>query len=93
MKCSFFCPNQTFSPRPFDRSSAQVATPFADVPYSVRKAGISFWIASGVDATEVARRAGHSVAVLYKFYARVLDGRREQANALIEQAMRAAGGG
>jgi integrase len=73
-------------------SPAQVKTPFADVQYSGRKAGISFWIASGVDATEVARRAGHSVAVLYKFYARVLDGRREQANLLIEQAMRAAGG-
>ena len=69
-------------------SPEQVRTPFADVPYSGRKAGISFWIASGVDATEVARRAGHSVAVLYKFYARVLDGRREQANALIERAMR-----
>ncbi|MFI2190535.1 hypothetical protein [Streptomyces sioyaensis] len=54
------------------------------------KAGISFWLASGVDPTEVARRAGHSVAVLHKFYAKVLDGRRDQANALIERAMRAA---
>ncbi|MEU8993455.1 site-specific integrase [Streptomyces caniferus] len=68
----------------------QIASPFAEVPYCLRKAGISFWLASGVDPTEVARRAGHSVAVLYKFYAKVLDGRRDQANALIEQAMRAA---
>ena len=29
---------------------------------------------------EVARRAGHSVAVLYRFYAKALDGKREQAN-------------
>ncbi|MFI6765630.1 tyrosine-type recombinase/integrase [Streptomyces sp. NPDC050355] len=68
----------------------QIASPFAEVPYCLRKAGISFWLASGVDPTEVARRAGHSVAVLYKFYAKVLDGRRDQANALIERAMRAA---
>ncbi|MFD8325221.1 tyrosine-type recombinase/integrase [Streptomyces lydicus] len=67
----------------------QLDSPFAEVPYVGRKAGISMWIASGVDPVEVARRAGHSVAVLYKFYARVLDGRREQANALIERAMRA----
>ncbi|MFE0186935.1 hypothetical protein [Streptomyces sp. NPDC058989] len=36
------------------------------------------------------RRAGHSVAELYRVYAKVLDGRRDQANALIERAMRAA---
>ncbi|WP_275463784.1 tyrosine-type recombinase/integrase [Streptomyces noursei] len=68
----------------------QIASPFAEVPYCLRKAGISFWLASGVDPTEAARRAGHSVAVLYKFYAKVLDGQRDQANALIERAMRAA---
>ncbi|WP_411121270.1 tyrosine-type recombinase/integrase [Streptomyces sp. x-19] len=68
----------------------QVMHHFAEAPYTGRKAGISFWIASGVDPTEVARRAGHSVAVLHKFYAKVLDGRREHANALIEQAMRTA---
>ncbi|WP_405743431.1 site-specific integrase [Streptomyces sp. NBC_01525] len=71
-------------------TETQVLHHFAEVPYTGRKAGISFWIASGVDPTEVARRAGHSVAVLHKFYAKVLDGRREHANALIEQAMRAA---
>ncbi|CAM5325749.1 MULTISPECIES: tyrosine-type recombinase/integrase [Streptomyces] len=69
---------------------SQWRTPFAKKPYANRKAGISFWLASGVDPTEVARRAGHSVAVLYKFYAKVLDGRRDQANALIERGMRAA---
>lgn len=68
----------------------QFASPFAEVPYCGRKAGISFWLASGVDPVEVARRAGHSVAVLYKFYAKVLDGQRDQANALIERAMRTA---
>ncbi|GGX05388.1 tyrosine-type recombinase/integrase [Streptomyces noursei] len=71
-------------------SEAQVMHHFAEAPYTGRKAGISFWIASGVDPVEVARRAGHSVAVLYKFYAKVLDGQRDQANARIKLAMRAA---
>ncbi|WP_274916817.1 tyrosine-type recombinase/integrase [Streptomyces sp. WZ-12] len=70
-------------------TAEQIAQHFAEVPYAGRKAGISLWITSGVAPTEVARRAGHSVAVLYKFYAKVLDGQRDQANALIERAMRA----
>ncbi|WP_030615518.1 tyrosine-type recombinase/integrase [Streptomyces sclerotialus] len=71
-------------------SEQQVKTPLADVPYSLRHAGVSLWLASGVDPTEVARRAGHSVAVLYRFYAKVLDGQRDQANERIEQALREA---
>ncbi|WP_232246551.1 site-specific integrase [Kitasatospora mediocidica] len=68
-------------------SEEQAATPLAEVPYAARKAGTSLWLASGVDPTEVARRAGHSVAVLYRFYAKVLDGKREQANEKIERAL------
>jgi integrase len=56
-------------------------------PHSLRHAGVSLWLASGVDATEVARRAGHSVAVLYRFYAKVLHGVQEQANERIERAL------
>ena len=68
-------------------SEEQAATALAEVPYCLRKAGISLWLASGVDPTEVARRAGHSVAVLYRFYAKVLDGKRDQANGKIERAL------
>ncbi|MFG2397737.1 tyrosine-type recombinase/integrase [Streptomyces lydicus] len=68
----------------------QVATPLAEVPYALRHAGVSLWLASGVDPTEVARRAGHSVAVLYRFYAKVLDGKRDQANERIDRALREA---
>ncbi|MFG2529401.1 hypothetical protein [Streptomyces sp. NPDC048516] len=60
------------------------------MPYSLRHAGVSLWLASGVDPTEVARRAGHSVAVLSRFYAKVLDGKRDQANERIERALREA---
>ncbi|WP_063795887.1 site-specific integrase [Peterkaempfera griseoplana] len=74
------------------QTEGQAATPFAEVPYSLRHAGVSLWLASGVDPTEVARRAGHSVAVLYRFYAKVLDGKRELSNERIEQALAAATG-
>ncbi|MFD5555679.1 tyrosine-type recombinase/integrase [Streptomyces sp. NPDC127068] len=58
-------------------------TPLAEVPYSLRHAGVSLWIKAGVDPVEVARRAGHSVAVLFRFYAKILRGGQEHANRLI----------
>ena len=48
---------------------AQQASPLARRPYDLRHAAVSLWLNSGVPATEVARRAGHSVAVLLKVYA------------------------
>ncbi|WP_206506291.1 hypothetical protein [Streptomyces chrestomyceticus] len=47
-------------------------------------AGISFWLHSGVDPTECARRAGQSTQVFFQHQAKFLDGVREQANRLIE---------
>ena len=35
---------------------------------------MSLWLNSGVPATEVARRAGHGVAVLLSVYANCIDG-------------------
>lgn len=61
----------------------------ADVPYCLRHAAVSFWIKSGVDPVEVAYRAGHSVAVLYRFYAKILKGASEHANRLIQEAFEA----
>ncbi|MEU6588283.1 hypothetical protein ABZ923_03455 [Streptomyces sp. NPDC046881] len=58
-------------------------------PYDLRHAGVSFWLSSGVDAMECARRAGHSIAVLHKVYAKVLDQTRERANSRIDAALRA----
>lgn len=59
----------------------------AQRPYDLRHAGISFWLYSGVDPAECARRAGQSIEVLFRHYAKFLDGVREQANRLIEQSM------
>lgn len=64
-----------------------VRTPLADVPYSLRHAGVSLWIKAGVDPAEVARRAGHSIAVLWRFYAKLLRGQGQQSNQLIDKAL------
>ncbi|MEV5198063.1 site-specific integrase [Streptomyces sp. NPDC053720] len=68
-------------------SAAEAKSPLADVPYSLRHAGVSLWINSGVDPVEVARRAGHSLTVLFRFYAKILRGQQDRANALIEQGL------
>ena len=48
---------------------------------------ISRWLNSGVPATEVARRAGHGVAVLLKIYAHCIDGQATAANQRIADAL------
>jgi integrase len=63
-------------------------TPFAHVPYCLRHAGISLWITAGVPPAEAARRAGHSLTVLYRIYAKPLRGRQHDANELITAALR-----
>ncbi|MFJ9459163.1 tyrosine recombinase XerC [Kitasatospora sp. NPDC101447] len=63
----------------------QVNSPFAEVPYDLRATCVSGWLAAGVDPAEVAHRAGHSITVLFKFYAKVLDGRKDRSNTLIER--------
>jgi hypothetical protein len=47
----------------------------------------SLWLNSGVPATEVARRAGHGVAVLLKIYAHCIDGQANAANQRIADAL------
>ncbi|WP_229881360.1 tyrosine-type recombinase/integrase [Streptomyces alanosinicus] len=65
----------------------ELAPGSAKRPYDLRHAGISFWLYSGVDPAECARRAGQSVEVLFRHYAKFLDGVREQADRLIEQSL------
>ncbi|MET9253714.1 tyrosine-type recombinase/integrase [Streptomyces sp. NPDC003717] len=68
-------------------SAEDADSPLADVPYSLRHAGVSLWIKAGVDPVEVARRAGHSPAVLWKFYAKILRGQQHVSNGLIDHAL------
>ena len=48
---------------------------------------MSLWLNSGVPATEVARRAGHGVAVLLKIYAHCIDDQADAANQRITDAL------
>ena len=50
---------------------------------------MSLWLNSGVPATEVARSAGHGVAVLLKIYAHCIDGQADAANQRITDALSA----
>ena len=67
---------------------AQVASPLAGRPYDLRHAAVSLWLNAGVPATEVAERAGHSVEVLLRVYAKCLDEGEQTANKRIEAALR-----
>ncbi|PKV87896.1 tyrosine-type recombinase/integrase [Streptomyces sp. TLI_146] len=58
----------------------QTASVLASRPYDLRHAGVSQWLNSGVPAPEVAARAGHSVDVLLKIYAKCIDGQEQEMN-------------
>uniref|UniRef100_A0AAU2UX89 Site-specific integrase n=1 Tax=Streptomyces sp. NBC_00003 TaxID=2903608 RepID=A0AAU2UX89_9ACTN len=73
--------------RKYVLTRTELASGLAKRPYDLRHAGISFWLYSGVDPAECARRAGQSIEVLFRHYAKFLDGVREQANRLIEQSI------
>ncbi|MEV0971392.1 tyrosine-type recombinase/integrase [Microtetraspora glauca] len=66
---------------------AQVASPLARRPYDLRHAAVSLWLNAGVSAPDVAERAGHSVDVLLRVYAKCLDGQQEIANGRIADAL------
>jgi len=66
---------------------AQQASPLAHRPYDLWHAAVSLWLNAGVPATEVARRAGHGVAVLLKVYANCIDGQAATANQRINDAL------
>ncbi|MCS7484394.1 tyrosine recombinase XerC [Umezawaea endophytica] len=68
-------------------SPLQEASPLAGDPYDLRHAAVSTWLAAGVSPAEVAERAGHTVDVLLKVYARVLDGQRETSNKRIDELL------
>lgn len=65
----------------------QVGSPLADSAYDLRRACVSLWLNAGVPPTEVAARAGHSVEVLLKVYAKCVDGQRDELNSKIDAAL------
>ncbi|GAA4204203.1 hypothetical protein GCM10022220_14490 [Actinocatenispora rupis] len=73
--------------RPIALRPDQVESPVAARPYDLRHAAVSLWLNAGVPATEVAERAGHTVDVLLKVYAKCIDGQRDVINKRIEDAL------
>jgi integrase len=67
---------------------AQVASPLAGRPYDLRHAAVSLWLTAGVPPPRVAERAGHSVEVLLRVYAKCLDDGDDIANTRIDAALR-----
>lgn len=65
----------------------QADSPLADRPYALRHACVSFWLNAGLSRQVVAERAGHSVAVLLRVYAKCLDDGDAAANARIQAAL------
>lgn len=70
--------------RPYALLPGQIASPLAGRPYDLRHAAVSLWLNGGVPATEVAARAGHSVDVLLKVYAKCIYGERDAVNSKID---------
>ncbi|WP_244313239.1 tyrosine-type recombinase/integrase [Microbispora hainanensis] len=66
---------------------AQVVSSLAARPYDLRHAAVSLWLNAGVPAPEVAKRAGHSVDVLLRVYAKCLDGQQDHINGKINKAL------
>jgi len=67
----------------------QVASSLASRPYDLCHGAVSLWLNGGVAVTEVANRAGHSIEVLLRVYAKCIDGGEEAANRRIDEALAA----
>jgi integrase len=73
--------------RPFALTPEQVNSPLADTPYTGRHAALSTQLSAGVDPADVARRAGNSIEVLLRIYAKFITGRDEINNRKIDQVL------
>ncbi|MER5298960.1 site-specific integrase [Streptomyces lasiicapitis] len=62
---------------------SQGQSSLAKRPYDLRHAAVSTWLSSGVEPQLVANRAGHSIAILFRVYAKFVSGGDEAANAKI----------
>jgi integrase len=71
------------SARPLALPPAVVRSALAGRPYDLRHAAVSLWLNGGIPATEVAARAGHSVDMLLRMYAKCVYGERDRVNCVI----------
>ena len=68
-------------------SEAEFESPLAEDPYSLRHAALSTWLNNGVPPAEVAKRAGHTIEMLFRTYAKCVVGQEDLANQRIEAAL------
>jgi integrase len=73
--------------RPLALTPDQVDSPMAGRPYDLRHAAVSLWLNGGISPTEIAKRAGHSVEVLLRVYAKCVYGQEEITNKRIEEIL------
>ncbi|GGS36071.1 hypothetical protein [Actinokineospora fastidiosa] len=69
----------------------EYTSPLARRPYDLRHACVSFWLAVGVPAAQVAEWAGHSITVLLQIYAKVIAGLENTARKRIEHGLNTMG--
>lgn len=69
-------------------TQVETASLLARRPYDLRHVRVPFRLSSGVDPMGCARRAGHTIAVLFRVFAKVLAHTQERANRRIDEALR-----
>lgn len=74
--------------RPLALTPAQLASGFAEDPYDNRHAGISVMLNAGVDALDVAERAGNSAEVIHRVYGHRTAGRDQINNRKVDAFMK-----
>ena len=62
------------------------ASPLAETPYDLRHAAVSTWLNAGISPTQVAEWAGQSPEVLWRNYAKCLDGGEAELRRRVEAA-------
>jgi integrase len=86
-------PSQVTYGRKWNEARALALTPeelarkLAEVPYNLRHACVSGWLAATGDPAQVAEWAGHSIETLLRIYAKCVDGSARRAMRRILQAM------
>ncbi|XVV11766.1 tyrosine-type recombinase/integrase [Actinoplanes sp. CA-131856] len=67
-------------------NSELAASPLAETPYDLRHAAVSTWLNAGISPTQIAEWAGQSPEVLWRNYAKCLDGGEAELRRRVEAA-------
>ncbi|SDD94141.1 tyrosine-type recombinase/integrase [Glycomyces harbinensis] len=73
--------------RPNALTEDELTRGIAAVPYNLRHACVSGWLAAGIEVAQVAEWAGHSIETLLKIYAKCIDGSSKRAKRRLLEAI------